>query len=163
MFDPTAYDNLKVVIEGAAYDLDLDGEIQVIDRKDILDLATLSRCYEITYCLNHSSEICAKLILKAKLNQLATELLQAGNLKQVGAFVHISFYWNQEETNYMEIIKQHWGPKYLYDERKINSSLQGVQEEIIINFSRVITEEMVDDLVGMFHYSVETLEELIKR
>ncbi|MGE6259906.1 hypothetical protein ACQKCU_18840 [Heyndrickxia sporothermodurans] len=163
MFDPTAYDNLKVVIEGAAYDLDLDGQIKVIDRKDIVDLATLSRCYEITYCLNHSSEICAKLTLKAKLNQLATELLQAGNQKQVGAFVHISFYWNQEETNYMEIIKQHWGPKYLYDERKINSSLQGVQEEIIINFSRVITEEMVDDLVGMFHYSVDTLEELIKR
>lgn len=163
MFDPTAYDNLKVVIEGAAYDLDLDGQIKVIDRKDIVDLATLSRCYEITYCLNHSSEICAKLTLKAKLNQLATELLQVGNQKQVGAFVHISFYWNQEETNYMEIIKQHWGPKYLYDERKINSSLQGGQEEIIINFSRVITEEMVDDLVGMFHYSVETLEELIKR
>lgn len=162
MFDPTAYENMKVVIEGAAYDLDLDGQIKVVDRKDIVDLATLSRCFEITYGLNHSSEISAKLTLEAKLNQLATELLQVGNQKQVGAFVHISFSWNQDKKNYMEIIKHHWGPKYIYDERKITSTLQGSQEEIIINFSRVITEEMIDDLVEMFHYSVETLKKLNK-
>lgn len=62
----------------------------------------------------------------------------------------------------METIKHRWGPDYIYDERKINSSLEGVKEEIIINFSRVITEEMIDDLVEMFHYSVETLGELIR-
>lgn len=162
MFDPTAYENMKVVIEGTAYDLDLEGEIKVIDRKDIVDLATLSRWYEITYCLTHSSAICAKLTLEAKLNQLATELLQGGNQKQVGAFVYLSFSWNQENSNYMETIKHRWGPDYIYDERKINSSLEGVKEEIIINFSRVITEEMIDDLVEMFHYSVETLGELIR-
>ncbi|QQZ07702.1 hypothetical protein [Heyndrickxia vini] len=162
MFDPTAYENMKVVVEGAAYDMDLDGLIKVIDRKDIVDLATLSRWYEITYCLNHSSEICAKLRLEAKLNQLATELLQVGIQKQVGSFVYLSFSWNQEETNYFEIIKHHWGPNYIYDERRIHSSLQGIQEEIMINFSRFIVEEMIDDLVEMFYYSVETLKELNK-
>jgi hypothetical protein len=35
MFDPTAYDNKKVVTEGAAYDLDLEGQIRVVDRKTL--------------------------------------------------------------------------------------------------------------------------------
>ena len=32
MFDPTIYENLKVVFEGAVYDLDLDGHLTVGDR-----------------------------------------------------------------------------------------------------------------------------------
>ena len=39
MFDPTAYDNLKVILEGAVYDLDLSGELKIIERNDIVDLA----------------------------------------------------------------------------------------------------------------------------
>ncbi len=34
MFDPTAFDNLKVIVEGAVYDFDLHGDILVTDRKD---------------------------------------------------------------------------------------------------------------------------------
>ncbi|QNG61538.1 hypothetical protein H4O14_08705 [Bacillus sp. PAMC26568] len=41
MFDPTAFDNLKVVLEGEIYDADLEGIIEVIKRKDIVDLQQL--------------------------------------------------------------------------------------------------------------------------
>lgn len=36
MFDPTAFDNLKVIVEGAVYDFDLHGDILVTDRKDMI-------------------------------------------------------------------------------------------------------------------------------
>ncbi|PKR85522.1 hypothetical protein [Heyndrickxia camelliae] len=160
MFDPTAYENMKVVIEGSAYDLDLEGQIRVVDRKDIVDLATLSRQYELTFCLKHSSTIMAKLTLEANLNQLAAELLQNGDQKQVGAFVHISFTWDGSSKTYMNKIKEHWGPEHIYEERKMHSSINGVKEEIIISFSRLITEDMMDDLVEMIHFTVQTLQTL---
>ena len=45
MFDPTIYDNLKVVLEGEIYDRDLAGAIQIVDRSDIVDLAIMSRIF----------------------------------------------------------------------------------------------------------------------
>ncbi|WP_259317087.1 hypothetical protein [Heyndrickxia coagulans] len=39
MFDPTAFENMKTVFEGAAYDLDLRGEASITGRKDLVDLA----------------------------------------------------------------------------------------------------------------------------
>ena len=47
MFDPTIFDNWKVVLEGAAYDLDREGEAEVIGREDLVDLATMSRSFRI--------------------------------------------------------------------------------------------------------------------
>ncbi|UTW70295.1 hypothetical protein KHA80_06930 [Anaerobacillus sp. HL2] len=41
MFDPTIYENLKVVIEGEVYDHDMNGRILII-QIDIVDLATMS-------------------------------------------------------------------------------------------------------------------------
>ncbi|MGV3464368.1 MAG: hypothetical protein ACO1OT_03630 [Heyndrickxia sp.] len=160
MFDPTAYDNLKVVIEGTAYDLDLEGQIRIVDRKDIVDLATLSRQYEITYGLKQSSGVLATISLEAKLHQLAGEHLQLADQKQFGAFVHISYTWDKSSKIYKETIKEQWGPKHIYEERNIYSSLYGEKEEIIIAFSRIITEDMIDDLVEMFHFSVQTLHNL---
>ncbi|MDF0725751.1 hypothetical protein PY093_03360 [Cytobacillus sp. S13-E01] len=39
MFDPTIFDNLKVVIEGEVYDLDLTGDFLVTNRSDSIDIA----------------------------------------------------------------------------------------------------------------------------
>ena len=51
MFDPTAFENIKVVLEGAVYDLDLNGEIIIIDRNDLINTAKLSRKYELSFQL----------------------------------------------------------------------------------------------------------------
>ncbi|UOK56770.1 hypothetical protein MGI18_18515 [Bacillus sp. OVS6] len=56
MFDPTAFDNLKVVLEGAIYDADLGGFITVIGRKDLVDLAAMSRCYQNTFQLKKETK-----------------------------------------------------------------------------------------------------------
>ncbi|MBR8645431.1 hypothetical protein KEH51_18565 [[Brevibacterium] frigoritolerans] len=47
MFDPTAFENMKVVLEGAVYDRDFIGDILVINRDDIVNLSTMSRSYKI--------------------------------------------------------------------------------------------------------------------
>ncbi|HZG55063.1 hypothetical protein [Paenibacillus sp.] len=47
MFDPTIFDNWKVVLEGALYDLDRDGAAEIIGREDLMDLASLSRSFRI--------------------------------------------------------------------------------------------------------------------
>jgi hypothetical protein len=49
MFDPTVYDNLKVVLEGLVYDLDLEGKIEITDRCDLVDLARMSRTFRIRF------------------------------------------------------------------------------------------------------------------
>ncbi|MDF2923411.1 MAG: hypothetical protein K0R57_2325 [Paenibacillaceae bacterium] len=51
MFDPTVYENLRVVLEGAVYDLDLAGTIRITAREDLVDLAAMSRCYRIAFTL----------------------------------------------------------------------------------------------------------------
>ncbi len=51
MFDPTAYDNLKVILEGLVYDYDLAGEIIVTKRNDLVNLADLSRTFQIHFSL----------------------------------------------------------------------------------------------------------------
>lgn len=47
MFDPTAFDNWKVVVEGAFYDSDREGAILVVGREDTVDLAGMSRFFSI--------------------------------------------------------------------------------------------------------------------
>lgn len=47
LFDPTAFENMKVVLEGAVYDRDFIGDILVINRDDIVNLSTMSRTYKI--------------------------------------------------------------------------------------------------------------------
>jgi hypothetical protein len=47
VFDPTIFDNWKVVLEGAMYDIDREGEAEVIGREDLMDLAALSRSFRI--------------------------------------------------------------------------------------------------------------------
>ena len=54
MFDPTAFENMKVVLEGAVYDRDFIGDILVINRDDIVNLANMSRTYKIEMELKES-------------------------------------------------------------------------------------------------------------
>ncbi len=94
MFDPTAFDNMKVVIEGAIYDLDLDGEINIIDRNDLINLAKMSRSFDVSFKLpgNKTRQVIAKIILKSNLENLAAELLP-GSLsdKDSGSMVRLEF------------------------------------------------------------------------
>lgn len=47
MFDPTIFDNLKVVLEGGIYDLEQNSQMIILDRKDMLDLAAMTRTFQM--------------------------------------------------------------------------------------------------------------------
>jgi hypothetical protein len=77
MFDPTVYENLKVVIEGEIYDRDLEGEIAIIDRQDQVNLATMSRTYSLTFqSLSCSPLFHATVHLEAAPSDLYGEILE---------------------------------------------------------------------------------------
>jgi hypothetical protein len=77
MYHPSVYDNLKVVLEGAVYDLDFSGEIEIVDRKDIMDHAIIEKNYSIDFVVAEVGEsMRGSITLTATLEDLATEKLK---------------------------------------------------------------------------------------
>ncbi|MEX2104774.1 MAG: hypothetical protein WD907_05525, partial [Bacilli bacterium] len=95
MFDPTIYENLKVVIEGAVYDQDLNGVIHVSAREDLVDLASLSRRYSISFHQKETSTeypIIATIQLSAHILDLSSEILETADPdKELGCALNVLF------------------------------------------------------------------------
>lgn len=171
MFDPTAFENLRVVLEGALYDLDLNDEILITDRNDFINTAKLSRKYEIYFTLTDMKgiPITARLELESTLENLAAELLP-GSLseKRSGCSILLGFSFTHRDriVDYERIEKillDIWGSN-----RKIiqTVSFYPLQKEkswrydITVIFDRLIYENQIDDLVGMIQFMVTTLYRL---
>ncbi|WP_159887924.1 hypothetical protein [Paenibacillus puerhi] len=72
MFDPTIFDNLKVVMEGRLYDLDSEGSVRITGREDLVDLAAMSRTFRML--LRQGSGHCQAVIsLSSGLTDFALE------------------------------------------------------------------------------------------
>jgi hypothetical protein len=170
MFDPTAFENMKVVLEGALYDLDLNGEIIIFDRNDFINLAKLSRKYEACFSLvERSKNISAKLVLEAGLDNLAAELLPgAVSENRSGCLIYLQFYFehSQKIINYDKIEKallDIWGSTrkmtYLASFYPLQKEKR-MQSEVKIEFERLIQENQIDDLVEMIDSMITTLYRL---
>jgi hypothetical protein len=166
MFDPTVFDNLKTVIEGAVYDLDLEGVIAVIERHDFIDLAHLSRMYEIAFQLRGQLgvDVSCKVELTMDLEQMAGELLQT--LAAPGCKLTIMFTMPliREETVcplVEEVLQKIWGSNRSISQtlRRDYKSGQG-SHEIKVQFGRLIDETHIDDLQEMLPYMLKSLHEL---
>lgn len=76
MYHPSVYDNLKVVLEGAVYDLDFSGDIEIVNRKDLVDHAIFERNYSIDFVVSEIGDLMrGNITLTATLEDLATEKL----------------------------------------------------------------------------------------
>lgn len=172
MFDPTAFENLKVVIEGAVYDKDLTGEILVTDRNDIINLAKLERTFEISFIDQNNMKkktTTAILVLEAGLGNLAAELLPAAlSEKQAGCLVNVKYICKHQNeisifNKIQNVLLTIWG-----DDRTIEQQISfnpfadddKVSNEIIIHFNRLIYEDNIDDLTDMVDFMIESLREL---
>ena len=71
MFDPTAFENMRVVMEGILYDKDLSGDIMIVDRNDVINTAKMSRNFDLSFQLKSSfvSKVTCKVTLKANLEK----------------------------------------------------------------------------------------------
>ncbi|HZG73979.1 MAG TPA: hypothetical protein VEY51_20795 [Chondromyces sp.] len=160
MFDPTAFDNIKTVLEGSVYDLDLSGDITITGRQDSIDMAVLSRRYSVTFFKNELPKVNVQIRLEAALRHLASELLGTEAQKEhQGAVLSIQYSGNAAafpETA-METLRHLWGTERLYERRKISSDRFGVSHELEVTFNRLITEEMMEDLEEMLHFIVDSL------
>lgn len=165
MFDPTVFDNLKVVIEGAVYDLDLVGQINVIERQDLIDLARMSRACRLAFTKGDDRKVSsASIQLSMDLENLSAELLERKGTSP-GCHVYVGFLLKMDKSFYdgnklEKSVRDIWG-----EEREIiqTVSYKYTEEDqlniaIAISFGRLIYEENVDDLEEMVDYMVRTLE-----
>ena len=171
MFDPTAFENMKVVIEGAMYDRDLAGEIRIIDRNDLLNSAKLSRKYEVTFSINREDvqPLSCTLILEAGLENLAAELLPAAHSERLSGchlFVNFSLVHSNDFAIYQRIeeeLKSIWGhdrtikQSVIYDPFK-NDDM--IMNQTTISFNRLIYEDQLDDIIIMTDYMIKSLNRL---
>jgi hypothetical protein len=167
MFDPTAFDNMKVVIEGALYDLDLAGEIVITDRNDIVNMAKMSRSFDVHFQLTSSQQasVTAKLEIKADLINLAAELLPNSlSQKDAGCTIKLQFFHygitdEGQLKKIREIMTDIWG-----ESRQISQSVTYtpskslIHNSISIEFARLINEDQMDDLVDMIDFMMKTIE-----
>ncbi|WP_042355338.1 hypothetical protein [Bacillus rubiinfantis] len=171
MFDPTAFDNMKVVLEGALYDYDLNREIIITDRNDLINMAKMLRLFNICFSLPHiqRQQLSAKIELESKLENFTAELLSGSNNNPglAGCYLKLQFFIIQKnEQIHFETVQnlfsQIWGST-----RKITQSVQynpldeqqTITNTITIDFGRLITENQMDDLIEIIAVMITSLEE----
>ncbi|MBD7908575.1 hypothetical protein [Sporosarcina gallistercoris] len=80
MYDPTIFDNLKVALENQLYDLDtLEEQIEIRNRRDVMDFAVLSREFALRFVLRKHPEIEVEVMLRASVHDLAGEIMEEPN------------------------------------------------------------------------------------
>lgn len=166
MFDPTIYENIKVVIEGEVYEHDLNGEILIINRKDIVDLATMSRYYSITFQqLNISPVYRATIKLEASSNDLYGEILD--KTEQNGCNLLLTIHAPIQNISTVPPLLQEklaslWGKRpsiqqQFYFEWNEKNAQQQYFARIFLNFDRKINESHISDFPEIITLLIKSL------
>ncbi|MGE7906793.1 hypothetical protein ACQKNS_20585 [Peribacillus sp. NPDC094092] len=171
MFDPTAFENMKVVLEGAVYDRDFIGDILVIKRDDIVNLSTMSRSYKIEMELKKSIapvSISGAIELQASLKNLSSELLDAAiDDTHTGCTVDIfiTFPKKLDEVNEEQLLndlEKIWGDQRIITvttSDTVSKKMQHVSSSIYkVSFGRLVKEEQMDDLEDMVEYLIQSIQ-----
>lgn len=165
MFDPIVFDNLKVVVEGEIYDLDLSGQVSVTNREDFVDLAQFTRTYRISF----QPHFCctASLTLSTDLDNIHAELTPS-RVEKPGCTVYIHFQLKKQKPfeeaefqNIQEMCERIWGTTRVVKQR-ITHEVGGSEYEnnIEVTFNRFIYEDQVGDLIKMIDYMLQTTDQL---
>jgi hypothetical protein len=166
MFDPSVYENLKVVVEGAIYDLDLDGGIQIINRKDIVDLASIARTYEIEFTVVDYEDILVHFILKADLASFAQEKIKRDSMVGCELFIIFSMAVKQElRSSILQAIQETWEERPTIEQKVVYSyptDLHLPMVESTLTFNRKITEDQLPDIPSVLEHTIRTVEAIKK-
>jgi hypothetical protein len=168
MFDPTAFENMKVVLEGAVYDLDLNDEVIITDRNDFINIAKLSRKYELSFKLANSSIVTASIILESKLENLAAELLPVQLPEQrAGCSIQLLFSFHHKDNiiDYEKIRKvviEIWGINRKFKQTVSFYPLrkENMKSVISIDFGRLVREDQIEDLTEMVDTMITTCDRI---
>lgn len=158
MFDPTIYENLKVVLEGGIYDLDLENVITVTKRADLIDLATMSRTYMIEFQLVDTSDHHAEIILSSTIDDFVKESME-GDVDSTGCYIHINFY--TPLTNCLKI--EHDLQRIWNNQPQIIQTISTIfrdnkqKNHIHLSFQHKINEKYVEDLTTIINLCLQSL------
>lgn len=186
MFDPTIYENLKVVLEGSVYDHDLQGRIVITDRRDLIDLAKLSRLYRIRFRMRTSADaqreedgddlsavrgvVEAELSLSAGLIDLAGEILavELESASSPGCTLKLRWHLTTEDPSVCRaitpILASVWG-----EDSRITHRVSTVYDESVashyavcseLDFGRKVNENQIEDFPSLVEHAVRALREL---
>ncbi|UJF35943.1 hypothetical protein [Paenibacillus hexagrammi] len=165
MFDPTIYENVKVVLEGAVYDLDLNGAALVTQRSDQLDMSSMSRTYKIEFARMLDQASRAELTLYAHLKDLAAEILEQtsaspGCILEVRLRTTVS----DPEKECPEIAKaltRIWGSRPHIKQQlsyEFGSEPIVYRDEVLLTFGRKIDEGQIDDFPVLIGHALDSLK-----
>jgi hypothetical protein len=171
LFDPTIYENLKIVLEGAVYDLDLSGTLFVTQRTDRVELSSMSRYYAIEFMQTGHAANKAELILQAHLRDLAAEILE-NVIEAPGCTLEIVLRtWVKDPNQECPVIEAKL--KEIWEERPtITQSLsfhykdqlpEVYLNQIKLQFGRKVDEGQIDDFPHLIRYALESLKWLNER
>lgn len=172
MFDPTIFDNLKVVFEGAMYDMDMSGTLQIVNRTDRIELSTMSRSFGMEAILRPNGTVKGSFTLQATLADLAAELLSEAG-KQPGCGLELAFEFGIGEAERdcaaaEQALRGIWGQApsisqtilMSYGERPTRQ-----RSRLLVQFARKLDERQIDDIPSLIDHlilSLESLEQLQK-
>lgn len=159
MFDPTAFDNIKFMIQAEIYDRDLAGLFHIHGRTDTIDLANLSREAVITFSLKESEQLRVSLIVGADLEKLAGELLPLSGAIP-GVSLHILYRGTEQNLTAadMALLEKVWGTERRYERKKIESNQSETMCEWHVYFERMITEEMMAEFGDLISFIADSLQ-----
>ncbi|MFC4103317.1 hypothetical protein [Paenibacillus xanthanilyticus] len=172
LFDPSIYDNLKVAFENQLYDLDnLDARITVTGRRDLLDMAVMSRAFAIRFVLREAPALEAELLLEASLAELAAEIMELAEQKP-GCRLSLRFHQQVPRdtaddacARIHRILADIWSPE-LPPRQTLQFQYQDEQSAPVfahtaeLTFNRKIDEEQMEDIPDLLEHVLRTLAEL---
>lgn len=180
VFDPTIFENMKVVLEGAIYDQDLIGEITVVDRQDQVDLARLQRSYRVTYRLNETvaegASPTATFCLVTDGPDWAGEVLESKSLSEIGCTINIELSLGRIHPDHIsqlhkarESLEELWGGRPAIELVVIGALAKAIPNEAAapvvphftveaeLDFGRKINEDQMDDVLRLLQKTTDTL------
>ncbi|MEX2416257.1 MAG: hypothetical protein WD424_08930 [Paenibacillaceae bacterium] len=171
VFDPTIYDNLKVVLEGELYDRDLSEHIQIVDRSDLVDLAIMSRMFIMRFQIPNHPEFVAEIKLHAGAEDLAGEIVEVNN-PTIGCRIQVGYrvrltgdYIAAEEASHK--IRKHlvkiWGEDMVIGQElcffpNVLKDVPIYECRSTIEFGRKITEEQIGDIPRLVDHLIMSVQ-----
>lgn len=169
MYDPTIFENLKVVFENDVYDLDnIERKITITNRRDQMDFAVLTREFALQFSLVEQYEVSAEIVLTASVTDLAGEILERTE-KDLGCTLLLRFTKSIQGVERCKEIEQ--ALKGIWeDEIDLTQTLSfGYEQETVhylnhieLKFKRKINEAHMHEIEDFLAHVLLSLEVLHK-
>ena len=167
MYDPTVFENLKVAFENHVYDLDnLDGEIVILDRSDLMDFSVLGRRFSIQFVLAGKTEVKAEVRLEAALEDLAGEILEwPGSMPGCSLLLRFAKEIMKEEQclDIKNVLAGIWEGDVQITQtlsREYEQERPGFLNRIEVGFGKKLNEENMGEIRSFLETVLKSLEEL---